>query len=270
MKPDKLNKQNHISCDLPIELLSAYIDNELNEIEKQKVEKHLKHCSHCVKVIDEFKTLDMGLREIEIEEPSKEFVFNLQKNVMEGIRKKRSSAFGKFVPILVPVAVVAILVIIISGYENITSPIGIKNMVDIVSVPTEKLEQADKIDVVIPKPYITSTIPKQLPAAPRMARERTPAAGKDVDLAYKETEATASAIEEMTSKKITPVIIRAVIDSTGKVLNVATGNTIEPQEDTFLLRMLKGRQVTPPTIRGKPAQMVVEFIAEEKDSSDVK
>mgnify|MGYP005835340911 CR=1 FL=1 len=270
MKLDDLNKKIFSECDFPVELLSAYIDNELNENERQRVEEHLKFCSNCLKVVEEFKTIDMSLREIEIEEPSRDFIFNLNKKVMEKIRKKRSSVFWKFVPVLVPVAVVTILVIIIGGYENIASPVGMKNRMDIVSALPEKLKQTDKIDVVIPAPSITSMAQKQLPATSRMAAERSPAAGKDIDLAYKKTEAPASAIEEISGEKVAPVVIRAVVDSTGKILNVATGNTITPQEDTTISQILKGQRIAPPTIRGKPTQMVVEFVTEEKNTSAIK
>ncbi len=271
MKPDNLNKQNFSECGLPVELLSAYIDNELNEIERQRVEEHLKHCSHCLKIIEEFKTIDMGLKEIEIEEPSREFVFNLKKNVMEKIRKKRSPLFWKVVPVLVPVAAAVVLVFIITGHENLASPVSMKNRIDIAYVPSEKPVQTDKIEVVIPKPGIVAKRQAPAPAATGISAERKFAEAKDVDLAYKKTESpTVTELEEVAQEKVAPVVVRAVIDSTGRVLNVATGNTITPQEDTTLSRILKGQQIAPPTVRGKPTQMVVEFVTEEKDTTGIK
>lgn len=270
MKSDKLNKQNHFNCDFPIELLSAYIDNELNEIDKQKVEEQIRHCSHCLKIIEELKAIDMGLKEIEIEEPSREFIFNLKKNVMEKIRKKPSPVFWKFVPVLVPVAAVVALVIIITGHENLASPVSMKNRIDIIYVPSEKSVQTDKIEVVLPKPGIVAKRQTPAPAASGVPVERKFAEKKDLEVAYKKTEAPASEVEEVARERIAPVVVRAVIDSTGRVLNVATGNTITPEEDTTLSRILKGQHIAPPTVRGKPTQMVVEFVADEKDTNDIK
>jgi len=36
-----------MKCELPEELLTGYLDNELNEEERIKVEKHLSRCRKC-------------------------------------------------------------------------------------------------------------------------------------------------------------------------------------------------------------------------------
>jgi hypothetical protein len=62
-------------------------------------------------------------------------------------------------------------------------------------------------------------------------------------------------------------IVRAIVDSTGKVVKVATGNTIVPERDTVLESQLQGQQLTAPTVAGRRTRLYVDFThRKEKDN----
>ena len=108
-----------MKCDLPIELLSGYLDEELNEEQLARVKKHLGECAVCRKELEELKKLDEHMRSAVTEEPSREFVFNLNRQVMDKIRKKSRSSIFKFSPIFVPVAIAVLVLIVL---VNIPGP----------------------------------------------------------------------------------------------------------------------------------------------------
>jgi anti-sigma factor RsiW len=66
-----------MKCDLSIELLSGYLDGELDKKQKAEIEKHLKECEVCRKELEELRQLDEHVRIAEVEEPSREFIFNI-------------------------------------------------------------------------------------------------------------------------------------------------------------------------------------------------
>ncbi|MEO0184363.1 MAG: anti-sigma factor [candidate division WOR-3 bacterium] len=266
MKIDKPKKFEKPECDFSIELLSAYIDNELTESERQIVESHIKTCAICQQIVEQFKAIDASIRELEFEEPSREFVFNLKKNVMERLRKKKSPVIWKFLPIFMPVAAATILVILITGHEELERPVGMKNKVEFSLALSEPPVQTDKIDVVVPKPGIVAKTSTVLPSTPR-ATEKKVSADRQMEAECAKEEVVAPSAAGVVLERADQGVVRAIIDSTGRVLNVATGNTITPEEDTTISRLLKGQQLAPPTIRGKPKQMFVEFVPEQKDSN---
>ncbi|MGB9720771.1 MAG: anti-sigma factor family protein [bacterium] len=266
MKINGLNKSEKPDCDFSIELLSAYIDNELNENDRQAVETHIKSCPVCQKIVEQFRVIDDSIRELEFEEPSGDFVFNLKKNVIDRLRKKKQPVIWKFLPIFLPVAAAAILVVLITGHEEIEKPVGMKNRVEFSLALSQPPAQTEKIDVVIPKPGITPRTRTVLPSAPRATAEKI-SADRQMEAEYAKKEVPAMTSAGLAQERTEQVVVRAIVDSTGRVLNVATGNTIIPEEDTTISRLLKGQQLAPPTIRGKPHQMFVEFVPEEKDSN---
>jgi hypothetical protein len=92
-------------------------------------------------------------------------------------------------------------------------------------------------------------------AAAPLAQTRDAEADQPHDLA----EAEAIAIP-------TEGVVRAIIDSTGTVIKVATGHTRIPEKDTMLENTLSGQQLAPPLIAGRKKQVYVDFItAEEKE-----
>lgn len=261
-----MNKELN-KCNIPIELLSAYIDNELNAEEQKNIEEHLKSCSICGKIVEEFKEIDSRIREMEVEEPSQEFIFNLKRNVMERIGKRKKWLFWRYTPVLVPVAV-AVFVIIIARSEILSAPVGMKNRVAYIQSSEEIGEEAELMDVVLPESY-TPVVSKPRAQIQQVKSEPSYAKKTDIDKATKEEIATsASAPDLIQESEIEDgVVIRAIIDSTGRVINVAKGKSLLPEEDTTVSQLLKGKKLSPPKIQGKPTQMFVEFSPGRKDSN---
>ena len=71
-----------MKCDLSIELLNGYLDGELDKKQKAEIEKHLKECEVCRKELEELRKLDENIRTAEIEETSREFIFNINHRVL--------------------------------------------------------------------------------------------------------------------------------------------------------------------------------------------
>ena len=82
-----------MKCDLSIELLNGYLDGELDKEHKAEIEKHLKECEVCRKELEELRQLDEHVRTVEIEEPSREFIFNINRRVLEKVKKKSRFRF---------------------------------------------------------------------------------------------------------------------------------------------------------------------------------
>jgi hypothetical protein len=59
-------------------------------------------------------------------------------------------------------------------------------------------------------------------------------------------------------------VVRAIIDTDGVVVKVATGNTMLPERDTMLENRLQGQQLKPATVSGKKAQIYVDFTQTEE------
>ena len=60
-------------------------------------------------------------------------------------------------------------------------------------------------------------------------------------------------------------VVRAIIDTTGTIIKVATGNTLIPEKDTVLEKELAGQQLSPPTIEGKKKQVYFELATHEEE-----
>ncbi len=270
MKKDNSQIKKKTNCGFPTELLSAYLDNELNESEKNKVEEHLNHCFECKRIIEEFRTIDSNLQELAIAEPSREFVFNLSTNVIDKIKKKSGFRLWQYFPVLIPAAVAVLLVIIVTNKSSLEHPVGMKNRIQMVLTHDETPATTEKIDVVMPKPGLV-TKPRTTAPAPTRVAEKKAVEDKELVASREAQESPpmpAAVSGALAQEKREQVVVRAVIDSTGRVLNVATGNTIVPEEDTAISRLLKSQQFAAPTIRGKPTQMVIEFVTDAKDTTD--
>ena len=101
-----------MNCELPIELLSAYLDGELSEQEKTRVEEHLKDCTACRAQLTTLQEIDEGIRDGLYEEPSREFSFGLRRRVMDKIKPAPRRSLFRFAPIFAPVAA-AILILVV-------------------------------------------------------------------------------------------------------------------------------------------------------------
>ncbi len=267
MKKGNSQVSENANCGFSIELLSAYLDNELNESEKNRVEEHLNQCLDCKRIIEEFRTIDSKLQELAIDEPSREFIFNLNKNVMDKIRKPSRFRLWQYFPVLIPAAVAVLLVIVVTSKSSLEHPVGMKNRIQMVLTHDETPATTEKIDVVIPKPGIIAK-PRTTAPAPSRFAEKKAVADKELAASREEAQVPATVSGVLAQEKREQVVVRAVIDSTGRVLNVATGNTIMPEEDTAIYRLLKSQQFAAPKIRGKPTQMVIEFVADATDTTD--
>ncbi len=257
---EELNKS---SCGISVELLSAFIDNELDEQESARIKEHLKFCVSCQKIVEQFKELDDQIRQMELEEPSREFIFNLKKDVLEKIGKKPKFVLWKFFPILIP-AVVTVFIFIIIRSEGLETPVGINNRIPYVYSEEQTIKD-EKIDISLPATTpIAKLKPKTEIHLDKKVKVPTPATAarqaEDLESRVYAAESSVPVISE-------PDVIRAIVDSTGKIINVAKGKSLTPEEDTIISRILKGKRLSPPKIQGRPTQMFVEFTPEEKDSN---
>uniref|UniRef100_A0A7C4TH11 Putative zinc-finger domain-containing protein n=1 Tax=candidate division WOR-3 bacterium TaxID=2052148 RepID=A0A7C4TH11_UNCW3 len=260
MKPNNLeNTPKRKEHDLPIELLSAYLDNELNEKDRNLVKEHLLVCRECAKKIEEFKTIDGYLKERKIPEPSSDFVFNLNKRVMASIKKSEHPHFLSWLSVLVPA--VAVFLFIILFYEKPIKIVGMEYRVGWEEIKTEEKELA--VEISLPKDGVS----KLTQTSYSQMRDKLSSVGEEEKPM---TEVSKMAGKEPPSEELKPSrkrIVRAIIDSTGQVVGVATGGSIAPKRDTLLENYLKGKYLARPSIKGKATKLFVEFSENEEDSS---
>ncbi len=248
-----------MKCNLPIELLSGYLDGELDDKEKERVENHLKDCPACREELQALRQIDEHVRDRVYEEPSREFVFTLNRRVMDKIRVSPRRSLFRFFPVFAPVAAAALILIVLI---NISPSTKIAQIDDLMVY--HEIEQRPEVPVSIPEPKIARTAITTKRTA-RLSKEKatagqfTEARDAESDEAYEPAEPEAVAAP-------TEGIVRAIIDSTGTVIKVATGNTRIPEKDTMLENSLSGQQLAPPLIAGRKKQVYVDFFAiEEKD-----
>lgn len=288
-----------MKCDFPHELLSGYLDGELDAKKKALVEDHLRSCPSCQQVLEALKDQDSLVRSREIEEPSREFEFSLNRRVMEEIRKKPRFTLWRYVPVLVPAAVAALVLVVVFNSnqearyvttdDQIFLPVVVipgsldesgKKVVPERSVVADKRAAAPKKEKAAElKGVVTLSSPP--PAAPSLGGEDVAReiedvelgplvaseSRKDVDACKAEPAATITAgaggegVPATCAQLEVPKnqVVRAIVDSTGKIIKVATGNTIVPEEDTMLEKQLEGQQMAPPTVRGRRTQMYVDL-----------
>jgi anti-sigma factor RsiW len=247
-----------MKCDLPIELLNGYLDNELDDEQRARVETHLKACSACREELDVLQRIDRAVRDEVYEEPSSKFVFSLNRRVMEKVSIPRRRNLFRFAPVFVPVAAAFLILIVLINispsrrlvhvnYRMFYKELAARQEVQ-VSIPEPKIAQAP-----ISKKRVAQTDVDSEKAAPaRLEETRIAVTAEKPDMP--EAGIMAPAGEQ---------VIRAIIDSTGIVIKVATGNTLVPEKDTMLENELSGQQLSPPTIAGRKKQIYVDFSTEE-------
>lgn len=286
-----------MKCDIPIELLSGYLDGELDKEQKEKIEKHLEECKFCKHELEELKQLDEYVRSMEVEEPSREFIFNLNRRVMGKIKKKSRFFLFRISPVLVPVTVaLLVLIVLIKIYQ----PSRFASSDD--RIFYMEIEAKKDLDIQIPEFDVTRedvargrgvVEEKKITAEKIPAKKKIVLASPDVPSATKaaDIEATKDLKEaehvakggagEMRDEVISTIaieelqipqdrIVRAIIDSTGKVVKVATGNTIIPEKDTMLENRLQGQQLKPATVAGRRAQIYVDLTQRKETQTETK
>lgn len=116
-----------MNCNIPIEKLNAYIDNELSKEEKQMIEKHLKRCKKCKKRIEELKSVDKYIKKYTVEEPTNEFKLGLASRVISEVKIEKRKLIVRWV--IIPVSIsLLIFVFLINYYFNISYKDNKKNM----------------------------------------------------------------------------------------------------------------------------------------------
>lgn len=258
-----------MKCELPIELLSAYLDGELSEHEKARVEAHLKDCAACREQLSALERIDKGLGEGVYEEPSREFIFGLNRRVMERIRPAPRRRLFRFAPIFAPVAAVILILVVLIEISPSKRMVGVTDR-----IAYKKITARQQIQMSIPEPEIA-------PAPEPVATMRMAKASEETAPSEKLEEAPAAAGIAETSDEMADIdeaimvvparaqVVRAIIDTTGTIIKVATGNTLIPEKDTVLEKELAGQQLAPPTIEGKKKQVYFELApTQEKDEAE--
>ncbi len=274
-------------CDLSIELLSAYLDNELSQTERSRVEEHLKACPQCRAELEELKFGDELVRQRPVAEPSNKFLLGFENRIVAQLRPRpRWSWVWRIVPIVTPVTVAAITILVVLVNTEKTAPmVGLPEIVPLAVSEAEKREDKDdgasaglmkKAETPAPalarKPETkaggeiraaeparevveqTATVPSA-PAATVTAGARDEVGNDD---AYKEEETRIQAsLTELNIPK--NKVVRAIVDSTGRVVRVATGNTLQPEEDTMLEVQLEGQQIAPRSFARKQNLMYLDL-----------
>jgi hypothetical protein len=293
-----------MKCDFPHELLSGYLDGELDGKNKALVEDHLRSCSGCQQALESLKRQDSLMRSREIEEPSCEFVFSLNRCVLEQIMKKPRFSLWRYLPVLVPAAVAALVLVVVFNSnqepryvttdDRIILPVastpgsydetGLRAGTDRSAVAEKKAAAAKKEKTAEPKGAVTMSPPpapeksggelareiEDVELGPLVASEsrKDIVAGKADELSTMEAGAGGQGVPAAAAQFEVPKnqVIRAIVDSTGKIIKVVTGNTIVPEEDTMLEKQLEGQQMAPPTVRGRRTQMYVDLSEPKSDA----
>jgi hypothetical protein len=253
-----------MTCDVSIELLSGYLDGELDDEQRLFVEKHLKQCQRCRNVLKEFAFLDEEIRTQKFEEPSREFIFGVNRRIIDTVKKKKIFFIFRYTPVFAPAAVAILLFIVLININQHEKMIGIDDRVLYAEItPRQELElqvpESKLVDVkkteekTITKPDTKAGISERV-AAPEVAKAAT----------YDKAGELYTLDDEGELQVPKDRITRAIIDSTGRILKVATGNTIIPERDTVMENRLQGQQLTAPTIAGKKTQMYVDLTPAQK------
>lgn len=251
-----------MKCDLSHEVLSGYLDGELTEKQKRLVEEHLKRCTSCREELEELQRLDQHMRAVEIEEPSREFVFGLNRKVIDAVTKKRRFSFFRLSPMLAPVAVAALVLIILANLDRGAGSVNVEHRVLFAETGMRR-----DLDVRMPslggaryaleeKEDVSRE--RGMVEAPHLATAKAPEAAKKTEALDMYDEAAGEMVTEFFELP-EDKIVRAIVDSTGMVVKVATGNTINPERDTMLENRLQGQQLTPPTVAGRRTQLYIDF-----------
>jgi hypothetical protein len=250
-----------MKCDVSIELLSGYLDGELDDEQRMFVEKHLKQCQRCKNVLNEFTLMDKQIRTQKFEEPSREFIFGVNRRIMDRIKKKKPFFIFRYTPVFAPAAVAILLFIVLINISQHERMIGIDDRILYAEItPRQELElQVPESKIADVKEIEEKIIAKTDRRSG--TSEIAPTAAEEVPktITYDKAGELYTLDDEGELQVPKDRITRAIIDSTGRILKVATGNSIIPERDTVMENRLQGQQLTAPTIAGKKTQMYVDL-----------
>ncbi|MEO0142474.1 MAG: anti-sigma factor [candidate division WOR-3 bacterium] len=257
----KKEEPNKLICGLSIELLSAYLDNELEGKDRRMLEAHLQVCTECKKEIERLRGVDEILKGQVIEEPSTDFVYNLNKKIMARIESPKRLNIPFWLPVMVP-GIAVVLIVILLNYPKPPDKVGMEHRLVFTEIKTESSGKA-AIELEIPTPVAERFAYARSEEKIKKSEKSKPPEAPTMVVGSPDKTEGLTLRSELSKEKI----VRAIVDSTGRVLKVATGVSIIPEKDTTLEKHLQGKQLAPPTVRGKTTQMFVDFIETKKDSN---
>ncbi len=262
-------------CESIRELLSAYLDNEIDDELKRRVEQHLAVCSECVRDLDTMRLIDDSIREAPVEEPSREFVFALNRRIQDRISARPRPKWLRVFPLLIPIAATALIVLIVKNIEPATGFVSLDRRISYtdtkpepvfeVAVPEisakRKLEarHADKLAAV---EQLKEEAAAPAPAATSAQRSMAGRAVSAEVIDREDDDHTNAQIiggEMMIPEIPQGRVVRAIIDTSGRILRIATGRNMVPEADTFLENRLQGQKLIAPTVSGKKQQLYVDL-----------
>lgn len=259
-----------MKCDLPIELLNAYLDGELDEQEKARVEIHLKTCAACRKELSALQRVDTRIKQEVFEEPSREFVFTMKRRIMEKIKPAPRRTLIRFAPIFAPVAAAILVLVVLVEISPSRKIVGVNDR-----IAYQQVAVRHEVKISIPETSIRTA-----PTALKVKGTAKVAEEEALDAKYEETPAPAAGLattseetrdidESLIAIPARAQVVRAIIDTTGTIVKVATGRNLVPEQDTALENELTGQQVAPPIIEGRKKQLYFELApTEEKEETE--
>lgn len=259
-----------MKCDLPIELLNAYLDGELSEQEKARVEIHLKTCAACRKEFSALQRVDTHIKQEVFEEPSREFIFGMKRRVLENIKPAPRRSLIRFAPIFAPVAAAVLILVVLIEISPSRRIVGVNDR-----IAYQEVAVRHEVKISVPEPSI-----KTAPTAVKVKRKAKAAEEEVLDVKYEEAPAPAAGLattseetrdidESMIAIPARAQVVRAIVDTTGTIVKVATGRNLVPEQDTALENELTGQQVAPPTIEGRKKQLYFELTpGEEREETE--
>jgi hypothetical protein len=244
-----------MKCDLPVELLSGYLDGELDELQKTQVEAHLRTCPDCQEELEALRQIDVHVRDRVYEEPSREFVFTLNRHVMDKVRVAPRARLFKLTPIFAPAAAALLILIILINVSPSKRSIGMTDQ-----VLYQEIEPRPEPTVSLPEPSIARVTTSKKHAA---LHDKEKAAPMRLERATSTEAEAISDLDELKASVPREQVVRAIVDTSGTIIKVATGNTLMPEKDSMLESQLSGKQVAPAVIAGRKQLMYLEVAAEE-------
>lgn len=83
-----------MSCKTIKELLSAYMDGELDRVDILVVEEHIDKCGNCANILESYESISLNVRSIEIPKPSEKVLKNIMRFPKRKIYRLRRLAVG--------------------------------------------------------------------------------------------------------------------------------------------------------------------------------
>jgi hypothetical protein len=83
-----------MKCEAFKELLSAYLDAELERVDILKVEEHIQECENCANTLKSYESMSISIRSIDIPKPSQKVLRNIAIFPRRKVYRLRKLAVG--------------------------------------------------------------------------------------------------------------------------------------------------------------------------------